>query len=366
LNARNVCRKFLALLFVAILSGTASAQEAAWKQLASSAKQEGRIVLSGPADPALRKGLPEKFTERFGIVVEYIGAPTNEAIARLRKERHAGLYTTDLMLVGPTALLSLYSEKMLDPLRPLLFNEILDGRNWKGGKARFSDPEGQYSLRIAERVTALFMINKNQVKREELRSIHDLTNPRWKGKIVAEDPTRSAAGTGLPMVLYTSLGEEFIKKLYLDNQVVLSGDRRQMADWLARGTYPISMGVREEDFQRLQSDGFPVEIVNSLPDFPGYVAVGAGHLVALNRAPHPSAARLFANWLASKEGLQTYCRLMGEPTMRIDVDESKVPQYMIPKPGVAYIDSASWEYGLKRQAVSQRLKELLSASKQAQ
>ena len=32
---------------------------------------------------------------------------------------------------------------------------------------------------------------------------------------------------------------------------------------------------------------------------------------------------------------------------------------MIPKPGVNYIDSASWEYALKRQAVSQRLRELL-------
>ena len=111
------------------------------------------------------------------------------------------------------------------------------------------------------------MINKTIVKREEFRSIHDLTNPRWKGKIV-EDPTRSSAGTGLPMVLYASLGEAFLKKLYIDNEVVLSSDRRQMADWLARGTYPISMGVREEDFQRLQGEGFSLEIVNSLADFP--------------------------------------------------------------------------------------------------
>ena len=124
------------------------------------------------------------------------------------------------------------------------------------------------------------------------------------------------------MVLYASLGEEFLKKLYIDNEVILSSDRRQMADWLARGTYPISMGVREEDFQRLQAEGFSLEIINSLADFPGYLAVGAGHLVVVNRAPHPNAARLFANWLASKEGLQLYSRLMGEPTMRADVDES--------------------------------------------
>ena len=98
-------------------------------------------MLSGPADPLLRKGLPEKFKERFGIVVEYVGAASNDAIGRLRQERLAGLYTTDLMLAGPTALVSVCSEKMLDPLRPLMLEEILDGRYWKGGKPRFSDPE---------------------------------------------------------------------------------------------------------------------------------------------------------------------------------------------------------------------------------
>lgn len=353
------CRCLFVALLVALWSARASAQETSWNRLVSSAKQEAKLVLMGPADPALRKGLPEKFRERFAIAVEYVAASSNDAFARLGQERLAGLYSTDVMLVGPTALVGVYSEKMLDPLRSLLFDEVLDGRHWKGGKPRFTDPEAKYALRLAERVTALFMINKSSVKREELRSIHDLTNPRWKRKIVAEDPTRGSAGTGLPMIFYTSLGEEFLKKLYIDNEVVLSGDRRQMADWLARGTYPISLGVREEDYQRLEAEGFSVEIINSLADFPGYIAVGAGHLVMVNRAPHPNAARLFANWLASKEGLQVYSRLMGEPSMRADVDESHVPPYMIPKPGVNYIDSASWEYALKRQAVSQRLRELL-------
>ena len=90
------------------------------------------------------------------------------------QERQAGLYAIDVMLVGPTAVVGVYSEKMLDPLRPLLLEEVLDGRHWKGGKPRFSDPEGKYSLRLAERVTALFMINKTIVKREEFEAVKDM------------------------------------------------------------------------------------------------------------------------------------------------------------------------------------------------
>ena len=225
-------------------------------------------MLSGPADPALRKGLPEKFRERFGIVVEYIGASSNDAIGRLRQERLAGLYTTDVMLVGPTALLGVYSEKMLDPLRPLLLEEVLDGRHWKGGKPRFGDPEGKYSLRLAERVTALFMINKTIVKREEFRSIHDLTNPRWKGKIVAEDPTRGSAGTGLPMVLYASLGEAFLKKLYIDNEVVLSSDRVKWPTGSLAARIPFPWECAKKIFSGSRVRVFPLKLSTHWPTFP--------------------------------------------------------------------------------------------------
>ena len=171
-HAPSRWQKLFAALLLAFLSAQVNAQEPTLNRLISSAKQEGKLVLSGPADPLLRKGLPEKFKDRFGIVVEYIGASSNDAIGRLRQERQAGLYTIDMMLVGPTALVGVYSEKMLDPLRPLLLEEVLDGRHWKGGKPRFSDPEAKYSLRLAERVTALFMINKTdrQARRVSLHS----------------------------------------------------------------------------------------------------------------------------------------------------------------------------------------------------
>ena len=171
------------------------------------------------------------------------------------------------MLEGPTAVVGVYPDKMLDPLRPLLLDEVLDGRHWKGGKPRLSDPEGKYSLRLAERVTARFMINQTIVKREEFRSIHDLTNPRWKGKIVAENPTRSSAGTGLPMVLYASLGEEFLKKLYVDNEVILSNDRRQMADWLARARIRFSWECAKKIFSDSRPRIFPLRLSTHSPTF---------------------------------------------------------------------------------------------------
>ena len=72
MHALNRWQKLFASLLLTFLSAQGNAQETNWNRLISSAKPEGKLVLSGPADPLLRKGLPEKFKERFGIVVEYV------------------------------------------------------------------------------------------------------------------------------------------------------------------------------------------------------------------------------------------------------------------------------------------------------
>lgn len=54
----------------------------------------------------------------------------------------------------------LHREKMIDPFRPvLLLPEVTDGSKWKIGKLWFSDPDGQYILRLSSTVTTTFHIN---------------------------------------------------------------------------------------------------------------------------------------------------------------------------------------------------------------
>ena len=54
---------------------------------------------------------------------------------------------------------------------------------------------------------------------------------------------------------------------------------------------------------------------------------GAGYL---------NAATVFVNWFASKEGQEIYAREMLEPSLRTDVRQDLVPDYVIPRPGVKY------------------------------
>ena len=63
-----------------------------------------------------------------------------------------------------------------------------------------------------------------------------------------------------------------------------------------------------------------------------------------NKAPHPKAAQLFANWILAKEGLETYARGYGSATLRTDVDESFLNPGNLPKKNVKYFDDTDWKW----------------------
>lgn len=355
----------LAVCFMIILPAVARAQDKDWNRLIAGARQEGKVVVTGSADPAVRVEIPAKFKARFGVTVEYIGGRSGEVMSRLRSERRSGLFTVDVIISGAeTASTVLYPEKMIDPLRPLLFPEVIDPSKWKGGKPWFFDPEEKYILRLFKYVSSIVAVNTRVVKPGELSSIQDLLHPKWKGKISADDPTVSGQGASVASTLYLFLGEEFVKRLYVDNQVSVSRSSRQVEDWLAQGTHPVSVGVGESGVQRLQKEGFPVDTIHRLSGMPGYIGGGGfNYLCVFNSAPHPNAARLFVNWLASKEGMEVYSRLLLDPTMRNDVDESFVPPHLHPEPGVKYLVH-DWDFIVKhKKVVIARMAEIMRGRK---
>lgn len=327
--------------------GQDKAWEQKWDQWVSAAKKEGKVVFAAAPDPLMRKHIPEKFTAKFGIKVEYLAGRSNEVAARLRLERQAGIYSVDAVTAGvQTMATSLYAEKMLDPLKPLLIlPEVVDGSKWKKGQLWFIDPQAQYILRLFNTASSLFFINTRFVQPTEMKSIKDLLKPKWQGKISVFDPTDAGTGSNTAAALYVQFGEPFLKALYIDQKPVFSRDKRQMEDWLARGTYPISFGARSEEVDRLQTEGFP--IVKAAPaDARDMVTAASGLLAIMNRAPHPNAARVFLNWLASKEGAEVFSRAQLHATTRTDVDETFLPPDIVPQRGVEYFDSYDWEFTL--------------------
>jgi iron(III) transport system substrate-binding protein len=341
-------KKMIGFLAAMLVASGAMAQTADWQktwdETLAAAKKEGKVVVVGSPDPVMRSDVIPAFEKRYpGIKVDYLAGRSADIVERVKLERSSGLYSVDAYLSGPdTQYNILHAEKLIDPLRPYLIRpDVTDGKNWKTGKLWFMDKDGAYVLRLFNSVDSLIFINTDFVKLEEMKSAQDLLNPKWQGKIATEDPTSDrGSGGNTAANIYSQLGGDFFKKLYVDQKVVSSRDRRQLTDWLARGTHPICLTCRADDVRPLQKEGFKIVEIYELDGLQGRVNSSPFLLSIANKPAHPNAVRIFVNWLAGKEGLEIYSRGFDAVTLRTDVDESFLDARSIPKPGVTYPDDA--------------------------
>jgi len=326
---------------------TASSSATAWDELVQAAQREGSLVLAGPPTPAVRTEVPAAFKRQFGIDIEYLGGRTGDLMTRLDAERAAGQYTVDILLTGASSLYNEgYPRKMLGALPPvLILPEVTDPTKWQVGRVWYMDPEQQYVLRLSNQLTFVPAVNTQYVPAEEIVSWHDLLDPKYRGKISADDPTVAGAGWNRAVYLLRKLGEDYVRALYQGQQVAISRDERQQMDWLARGQYPIALGLGADNILSLRADGFPIVVVlQNRPEAPGMVTAGYGMIAMLDPAPHPAAARVFVNWIAGREGNEVYNRAQVNASVRTDVDNAWMPDFSLPTPGVDYFDGYAWDW----------------------
>jgi iron(III) transport system substrate-binding protein len=341
--------------------GQTKGWEKEWNDTLEGAKKEGKVVVATSPDPVMRE-IAAKFKARYGLAVEHLAGSSSQLAGRLGTERRAGINSVDVFLGGVQTVANiLYPEKMLDPLKPaLLLPEVADPKKWKTGKPWFIDPEERYVMRVYSTITGLLHMNADHVKPGELAKASDLLQSKWRGKIATEDPTVAGSGSNTAARIYLQMGEEFVKRLYLGQKVALTRERRQLTDWLARGTHPIVFGAQDSAVEKMTQEGFPLKAIYGFPDMPPALTGSPWLLTIMNRAPHPNAARVFVNWIVSKEGLEIYARAEGRAALRTDTDESFISAEEKPKDGMKYFDTYEWQFTVtEKEKIRLRLKELL-------
>ena len=328
---------------------SATRTSGAWDQLVAAAQKEGKVVVSGPPAPDARTKLPEAFKNRFSIDMEYLAGNSSQLASRIESERAANQYTIDVSVGGPDTVYGTFlANKWLDPLKPVLaLPEVIDPKVWPTGAPWFRDPTAEYSLQVFNTINAIGYINTSVVSADELKTTDDLLNPRWKGKIASYDPSVNGGGLIFGSVLYVTRGADFAKQLYVGQEVAYTRDYQQIADWAAHGSYAICIGATPVYMAQYQGAA-PVARI-ALSDVKTIVAGGFGIVSLWNQAPHPNAAKVFANWIASREGMSVYGPIDGSAPVRTDVDASAwLDRDLIPKPGGDYFDVYSYQYVMEQ------------------
>jgi len=320
-------------------TGGAAPWQEEWDRVVAATKREGRIAISGPAGDEPRRAL-EGFEKKFGIQVEYLGGRGPEFTERVRTERAAGQYLWDIQMGGLTHWIPVLDEGILEPIEPaLILPEVKDPKTWRLGKLYWIDDQKRI-LGMGMSTSNPLFINPNLVKPGELKSFKDLLDPKWKGKLLSDDPRIAGASQSQYTMFYLhpALGPEFIRAL-AKQDISITRDRRQQLEWLAQGRFPILIGGSRSNAVPLIKQGLPIENVDPRTLKEGAaVAVGNSHLFLMNRAPHPNAAKLFINWLLTKEGAYEFLKSQGIPSLRVDVQADYVEDWELPQEGYIRVD----------------------------
>jgi iron(III) transport system substrate-binding protein len=157
--------------------------------------------------------------------------------------------------------------------------------------------------------------NTKKLKPEEApKSWEDVTNPKYKGIVALDDPMRAGPLSSMLAAFKDEWKDDrrwvnFIKGLK-SLSVPVHRSTTAMFRLLVAGEYSIVMPALFHDVVNEKEVGSPVDF-----------ARGAGPVVSPQqaaiyaKAPHPTTAKLFAEWLTSPEG-QAAIDAVGRPSAR--------------------------------------------------
>lgn len=313
----------------------------------AAAEKEGQVTVYGPPGKQYQDAIAA-FQEAYPkIKLNYVPGSGTDNSQRLLAERRAGKYLADLFVSGSGTAVILFKGNVFDPLPPsFVLPENKDPAHWFSRRHQYADPQNQHIFIMQGNVdTSIGAYNTKLVNPQQIKSHWDVLSPKWKGKMVAYDPRERGHIQNMRGIYYNpSLGGEFIRRLFGEMDITVGRDQRQMLDWVANGKFHIYLFATDNDVEDAARKGLPVGVLEAPPQ-EGYMSAGFGHLCLVNKAPHPHAAKIFINWLLSREGQVQWQKKTDNNSLRIDIPKDMITdQRSIPKEGENYLNASLPQY----------------------
>ncbi|MDP2646858.1 MAG: extracellular solute-binding protein [Desulfobacterales bacterium] len=345
-GGKHFMASILAISVAVTLMGyvKASAQwEAQWQKTLEAGKKEGKVsAYVGLLSPAVRKQAPI-FTKKFGIELEVTPGRGADLSRKLRTEKTAGLNLADVVIAGGNTLYAVKKMGLTEPMENnLILPEVTNPKLWYRLDTLPWFDNDRHLFRFYAYPNRDISINTDLVKPGELQSWHDLLKPQYKGKIVWSDPTMFGSGFNgfCSKILSKVTDENFYRQMVATQQITLSRNLRQMAEWLAKGKYAVAISVEGRPITEMLNAG--AHIAYATVKEGTYLSHDAGVLGMVAKAPHPNAAKVFVNWLLSRDGQDFAQRATRYMSARNDIPtEGIVNPDTMRVPGETYFAAAS-------------------------
>ena len=303
------------LIVLALCLGVSAIEARAQDPRLEAARKEGKVVWYTSLALTSSEKVAKLFETAYpGVKVEVHRTGSQRILQRMMQELQANIKNVDVIHTSDAGHYVLLKEKKL------LMRYTPAGVDVFG--AGFKDKDGyHYGLRATVNVIAY---NTKVVSPADApRTWKDLLDPKWKGKLVTAHPGYSGVIATHVLALVHLYGWDYFKAL-AQNKPMLVQSAVDPSGIVASGERPVAVNGGDYTFYQAKKKGNPVEIVFPKEGVPLVVSPSA----ITSFAPHPNAARLFTDFiftrdvqqvLADTEGLYT-----GHPGVKYGSDRPKL------------------------------------------
>ncbi len=307
-NAPMHRRTLLALSAAALGTTRAHAQaSSAAPELIAAATKEGTAVFHTSIDlPVAQKMVTDFQTLYPGIRIQLERTGAERVLQRIEQEYASNIKAADVVESSDVTMFLGWKKKSW--LAKYVPSEV--ARVWPQDE---KDPDGQFASVRAQ--LSVIAYNTKQVKPEDApRSFADLLAPKWKGRMVKAHPGYSGTIVTSTYATEKALGWPYFDTLAKQRimQVQSASDPPKK---VAQGERSIMVDGSEYVVFYLRELGNPIQEVYATEGSP----LISGQVGVMKDAPHPNAARLFAEYVFSLRCQQLMADAGGTRSFHPDV-----------------------------------------------
>ena len=266
---------------------SAPAASADKEKLIEGAKKEGRLVLYTGMDNEEANLYATEFVKRYPFIKADLFRSSGEKVqARFLVEHRANSHNADIF---QTSIVQVYQLKNSGLLMRYVSEEAL------AYAEGFKDRQGYWTAFY--QIPYVIGYNTRLVAAKDLpASYQDLLNPKWQGLIGLETEEYQWF-YHLLKIMGREKGLEFMRKLARQEPQMRKG-HTLLAQLVAAGEVALATVVYSNRVERMKASGAPIDWVR----FKGPTITAINAIAIPDKAPHPNAAKLFVDFVLSKEG----------------------------------------------------------------
>lgn len=311
---RSVRRRFIVYAIATAIAVTCiipvQAQTAGdWKSVEAAALKEGVVSFYHNLRPQGIEKLLAEFRKTYpGIKTEHMRLGSSPLNERFGTEFSAGRNLADVMITFP-------DETMINGVENTGW-----ALEWSPPELVAFPPEINHGNKMFSVHTSRNVIiwNKQRVKPTDApKEWTDLWDPKWKGKVAMDPPWRSNAVQGL-LALWTKIGIMDSAQKLKSNDVRFFEGSAGVFQAVIRGDALVGT-LADLPLEPGLEDGAPIGFVYPKSG----TAIIDGLLIVAAKAPHPNAAKVFANWLMTENGQAILQEADGLPVTRPGITPPK-------------------------------------------